>query len=124
MFNQIDKEVAVFMCIIGGKAFSLELPESVFASLAPKSTVANADKQASYVIFCDARSLTWNWETRLKDMYRMKRVWPLFELKEYIGPLLEHDPSKSLDNIIAMYLEPHPQLKGYYQNANLHLERP
>lgn len=121
----MDREIAMLLALLGGKAFSLELPESVFASISPETHLSsNATKQASYIVFCDARSLSWNWETRLKDLYRMKRLWPLVELREYIGPLLEHDTSLSLDRVIATYLEPHPTLSGYYQNSSLHLERP
>eukprot|EP01055_Gregarina_sp_Pseudo9_P005333 Gregarina_sp_Pseudo_9__5332@NODE_62_length_4681_cov_83_747092_g57_i0_p1_GENE_NODE_62_length_4681_cov_83_747092_g57_i0NODE_62_length_4681_cov_83_747092_g57_i0_p1_ORF_typecomplete_len679_score142_16Dcc1/PF09724_9/0_18Dcc1/PF09724_9/0_011_NODE_62_length_4681_cov_83_747092_g57_i01432179 len=125
VIGNTDKEMAMFLALLGGKAFLIDLSESAFASLSSESHItSNASKPASYVVFCDARSLSWNWESRLKDMYRMKRFWPLYELREYVGPLLEHDPSLSLEKIIATYLEPHPTVPGHYQNSSLHLERP
>eukprot|EP01056_Protomagalhaensia_sp_Gyna25_P006077 Protomagalhaensia_sp_Gyna_25__6076@NODE_971_length_2341_cov_31_681581_g771_i0_p1_GENE_NODE_971_length_2341_cov_31_681581_g771_i0NODE_971_length_2341_cov_31_681581_g771_i0_p1_ORF_typecomplete_len448_score41_69Dcc1/PF09724_9/0_046_NODE_971_length_2341_cov_31_681581_g771_i08422185 len=120
-----DIEVALFLTILGGRAFTIDLPDSVFAALPPTENLPlMEDKHSTYLVFCDARSLVWNWEQRLKDMYRLKNIWPFYELKEYIGPLVEHDPNLDLDSIIAAYLEPHPELPTMYLSGNLHLERP
>eukprot|EP01053_Blabericola_migrator_P003351 Blabericola_migrator_1__3350@NODE_198_length_11483_cov_213_989926_g171_i0_p3_GENE_NODE_198_length_11483_cov_213_989926_g171_i0NODE_198_length_11483_cov_213_989926_g171_i0_p3_ORF_typecomplete_len534_score115_22Dcc1/PF09724_9/1_4e03Dcc1/PF09724_9/0_27_NODE_198_length_11483_cov_213_989926_g171_i016473248 len=122
-----DMEVTMFLALLGGKAFSLELSTSDYAAITgtqnEDSKPGNPGTQ-QYLVLCDSRNMTWDWEARLKDMYRLKKCWSAFELKEYIGPFLGPGAGTDLDSVIADCLEPSQTAPNMYQNLKLHLERP
>lgn len=136
----LEKNTKWCVAISVGRYFCARLPSNFIELLDHNGRLMpghlNSEDDTVFAIICDQRDLKWDWQTRLRDLLKLKPKWTREELYEYLCPTLKYHNAPSLDEIVASclrvrrsnprstYHQPVSDRPYLVTDAFMHLERP